>query len=101
MQQAKQKVDFNVLWKVIAMAKPYNRLFVTCMVLAVLLAPISSFLPYIVKTIVDEYIVANDFNGLLLMCGLFLWFCWPTSSCATTFFSVGRAGTKCAPRSEG
>ncbi|MBK8849788.1 MAG: ABC transporter ATP-binding protein [Saprospiraceae bacterium] len=71
MQQAKQKVDFNVLWKVIAMAKPYNRLFVTCMVLAVLLAPISSFLPYIVKTIVDEYIVANDFNGLLLMCGLF------------------------------
>ncbi len=71
MQQAKKKVDFNVLWKVIAMAKPYNRLFVTCMALAVLLAPISSFLPYIVKTIVDEYIVANDFNGLLLMCGLF------------------------------
>ena len=44
MQQAKQKVDFNVLWKVIAMTKPYNRLFVTCMVLAVWLAHISRFL---------------------------------------------------------
>lgn len=71
MQQTKQKLNFSVLWKVIAMARPYNRLFVTCLVLAVILAPISSFLPYIVKNIVDHHIVAGDLNGLLMMCGLF------------------------------
>lgn len=71
MQQAKQKLNFSVLWKVIAMARPYNRLFMACILLAVLLAPISSLLPYIVKTIVDHYIVASNFNGLLMICGLF------------------------------
>ncbi len=71
MQQTKQKLNFSVLWKVIAMARPYNRLFIICLVLAVILAPISSFLPYIVKNIVDHHIVAGDLNGLLLMCGLF------------------------------
>ncbi len=71
MQQTKQKLNFSVLWKVIAMARPYNRLFITCLVLAVILAPISSFLPYIVKNIVDHHIVAGDLNGLLMMCGLF------------------------------
>ncbi len=71
MQQTKQKLNFSVLWKVIAMARPYNRLFITCLVLAVILAPISSFLPYIVKNIVDHHIVAGDLNGLLIMCGLF------------------------------
>lgn len=71
MQQTKQKLNFSVLWKVIAMARPYNRLFVTCLVLAVALAPISSMLPYIVKDIVDHHIVAADFKGLLMMCGLF------------------------------
>ena len=71
MQQTKQKLNFSVLWKVIAMARPYNRLFIICLVLAVILAPISSFLPYIVKNIVDHHIVAGDLNGLLIMCGLF------------------------------
>ncbi len=71
MQQTKQKLNFSVLWKVIAMAQPYNKLFVTCLVLAVALAPISSMLPYIVKDIVDHHIVAADFKGLLMMCGLF------------------------------
>ncbi|MBK8701135.1 MAG: ABC transporter ATP-binding protein [Saprospiraceae bacterium] len=71
MQQETKKVNFRVLSKVIAMAMPYKSLFITCIVLAILLAPVSSVLPHIVKTIVDEYIVSADFQGLLWMCGLY------------------------------
>ncbi len=72
MEQSKKKIDYNVLAKVIAMAMPYKKLFYLCIFLALVLAPISSILPYIVKTIVDDYILVKKFEGLPLMCGLFL-----------------------------
>ncbi len=71
MEQKNKKIDLKVLGKVIAMAMPYKKLFYLCIVLALLLAPISSLLPYIVKSIVDDYILVKKFDGLLMMCGLF------------------------------
>jgi ATP-binding cassette, subfamily B, multidrug efflux pump len=71
MEQNKKKIDYTVLRKVIAMAMPYKSLFYTCIALAIFLAPLGSILPFIVETIVDDYIVANRFDGLIKMCGLF------------------------------
>lgn len=67
-----KKLDFNVLGKVIAMAMPYKKLFYTCIFLAIVLAPLGSILPYIVQTIVDNYIIKFDFTGLIWMCIVFL-----------------------------
>jgi ATP-binding cassette, subfamily B, multidrug efflux pump len=72
MEKNKKKIDLKVLSKVIGMTRPYKKLFYLCIVLALLLAPISSILPYIVKSIVDDFILVKKFDGLLMMCGLFL-----------------------------
>lgn len=72
MEQKQKKIDFKVLSKVIAMAMPHKKLFYLCIALALLLAPISSILPYIVKSIVDDYIMLDKFDGLPMMCGVFL-----------------------------
>ena len=70
MEQQK-KINVKVLAKVIAMAMPHKKLFYLCIGLAILLAPVSSILPYIVKTIVDKNILSSDFHGLLWMCAVF------------------------------
>jgi ATP-binding cassette, subfamily B, multidrug efflux pump len=71
MEEKKKKIDFNVLSKVIAMAMPHKRLFYLCIGLAIILAPVSSILPHIVKVIVDEHIVVGDVQGMLLLCAVF------------------------------
>lgn len=53
------------------MAKPYRSVFIAASVLAVLLAPISTARPYLIKVMVDDYIFANDIPGLSKM-ALFL-----------------------------
>jgi ATP-binding cassette, subfamily B, multidrug efflux pump len=71
MQEKKSNIDLQVLGKVIKLAKNHKNIYYWCIALAILLAPIGSILPYIVKTIVDEYIVVKQFDGFLFMCGLF------------------------------
>jgi len=53
------------------MAKPYRSVFIAASVLAVLLAPISTARPYLIKVMVDDYIFANDIPGMSKM-ALFL-----------------------------
>ena len=54
------------------MAKPYKRLFYVCVILAILLAPISTISPYIVKSMVDDFILHKDMVGLIKMSVLFM-----------------------------
>ncbi len=49
------------------MAKPYRSVFITAATLAVLLAPISTARPYLIKVMVDDYIFASDIPGLSRM----------------------------------
>jgi ATP-binding cassette, subfamily B, multidrug efflux pump len=72
MSEKKKLIDLAVLKKVLIVAKPYKLLFNSCIILAIVLAPLGSLLPYIVKNIVDQYIVPKQFDGFFMMCGLFL-----------------------------
>ncbi len=63
----KNKVDYKLLGRVFAMAKPYRTVFITAATLAVLLAPISTARPYLIKVMVDDYIFSNDIPGLSKM----------------------------------
>lgn len=63
----KNKLDLHLLRRVLALAKPYKLTFTLAAVLAVVLAPLATLRPYMVKIMVDDYIFANDMKGLTYM----------------------------------
>jgi len=73
---SKNKIDYYLLMRVLAMAKPYRLMFITAGLLAVILAPLATMRPYLVKVMVDDYIFKYDIPGLtnmaLLFCGVLL-----------------------------
>jgi ATP-binding cassette, subfamily B, multidrug efflux pump len=68
----KQNVDYKILIRVIAQAKPYSAVLSLAAVLAVVLAPVAIFRPYLVQVMVDEYIFKFDIPGLTNMALLFI-----------------------------
>lgn len=72
----KNKIDLYLLGRVLALAKPYRGTFILSGVLAVLLAPLATLRPYLVKEMVDNYIFVSDMQGLtrmaLLLCVLLI-----------------------------
>lgn len=65
--QDKNKVDYRLLGRVFSLTKPYHRIFILAASLAVLLAPLSTARPYLIKEMVDKYIFVNDIAGLTRM----------------------------------
>ena len=69
MSEVKKSLDFQLLKRVITLAIPYKRLFIYCLVLAIVIAPVTTSSPYIVKLIVDNHILtgqmANVFSLIL------------------------------------
>ena len=63
----KNKIDFLLLGRVLALAKPYRLVFILAGVLAVVLAPLSILRPYLIKVMVDDYIFQFDLSGLTLV----------------------------------
>ena len=72
----KNKFDYYLLWRVMAQARPYKLIFYRAAVLAVVLAPLSTLRPYLVKVMVDDYIFNFDIPGLtrisLMLIGILL-----------------------------
>ena len=69
--QNKNKIDFLLLGRVLALAKPYKLVFATAALLAVVLAPLAVLRPYLVKVMVDDYIFVNDIPGLSMVAMVF------------------------------
>ena len=63
----KNKIDYLLLGRVLALAKPYRKVFILAGVLTVLLAPLAILRPYIIKIMVDDYIFKFDIPGLTNM----------------------------------
>ncbi|MCB0521866.1 MAG: ABC transporter ATP-binding protein [Lewinellaceae bacterium] len=68
----KQSVDYKLLGRVLAQAKPYSLVLGVAGTLAVVLAPVAIFRPYLVQVMVDDYIFKFDIAGLTRMALLFL-----------------------------
>ena len=72
----KNKIDFYLLGRVLALAKPYRSLFILAGTLAVVLAPLATARPYLVQVMVDDYVFVNDIPGLgrmaLLLAGILI-----------------------------
>lgn len=61
------KIDFQLLGRVLALARPYRSIFVFTAVLAVVLAPVSTARPWLIQHLVDQYIFTFDIPGLTRM----------------------------------
>lgn len=72
MAATNQKMDFKILARVIAQAKPYKVLFAFTTMMAILIAPVAILRPYLVQTMVDDYVFKYDIEGLGKMSILFI-----------------------------
>jgi len=72
--QEKQNFDLALLGWVLGKARPYKTLFIWTLFIAIILAPISTIRPYLIKEMVDGYIMVNDMSGLQKMVLIYIGF---------------------------
>ncbi|RME08108.1 MAG: ABC transporter ATP-binding protein, partial [Bacteroidetes bacterium] len=68
----KYNIDIKLLWKVVSQASPYKLTFVITALVGILLAPVAILRPFLVQTMVDDYIFHKDIQGLGTMALIFL-----------------------------
>lgn len=68
----KKKFDYQLLGRVLSLAKPYQKLFAFAAMLAIVLAPVATLRPYLVQVMVDDYIFNYDLAGLTRMALVFV-----------------------------
>ncbi|MGB1217430.1 MAG: ABC transporter ATP-binding protein, partial [Saprospiraceae bacterium] len=61
------KLDWVLLGRVIAQAKPYRSIFILSAIIAVVTAPVAVLKPYLIQYTVDHHILSFDFQGLCNM----------------------------------
>ena len=71
-KEKKKSLDWPLLKRVLATALPYKSLFLFCILLPIILAPVTTIRPYIVKVMVDNHILKEDLEGLGFMAMLFI-----------------------------
>ena len=59
-----KKFDYQLFGRVLALAKPYRKIFILAGILAVVLAPVATLRPYLIKVMVDDYIFKYDVPGM-------------------------------------
>ncbi len=67
MSENKNKFDYVILKRVLALAIPYRLIFIVAAVIAIISAPLATLRPYLINVMVDDYIFVNDIDGLTLM----------------------------------
>ena len=67
MSDSKQKFNYSLFRQVMAMVKPYRRVFYLTVALTVVLAPLAVLRPKLIQIMVDDYITPGDLGGLTFM----------------------------------
>ena len=70
-KEKKKSLDWTLLKRVLSTAYPYKYLFLFCILLPIILAPVTTIRPYLVKVMVDNHILKEDLEGLGFMAMLF------------------------------
>ncbi len=68
----KKKFDLGLFSRIVGLASPYRFLFLSTIILAVILAPVSMLRPYLVSVMVDDYILLEDMPGLYKIAVVFV-----------------------------
>ena len=69
---SEQKFDYQLLNRVIGLAKPYRSLFISAGVLSIVLALLSVLRPKLVQIMVDDYIFQYDIPGMTKVALIFI-----------------------------
>ena len=68
MEKIKAKYfDLKQFVKLMQFVKPYNKRFYLVMFFAVILSVITTVTPYLLKVVVDDYIIPKDYSGMTLI----------------------------------
>lgn len=59
--------DINLLKRIYVYIRPYNRKFIWCVVLTILLAIVAPLRPFLIQYALDHYVFENDSQGLVFM----------------------------------
>ena len=59
-----KSLDLKLLGRVLGLTRKYKHIFIGCIALAIVLAPISVLRPYLISQMVDENILVGDIDGL-------------------------------------
>jgi len=70
--EKKKELDLVVLSKLLRLTKPYRGLFVLCLFIAIIMAPISNVRPFLIERMVDDHIFKGDISGLKSIALLYL-----------------------------
>jgi len=62
------RAEMSTLARVIRLSLAYKRLFIFCILLVILLAPLAALRPYLVNVGIDKYVMNGDMPGLWQMC---------------------------------
>lgn len=60
-------LDWTLMGRVMQYVKPYNKTFVTAVILTVFLAAVAIVQPILVQKTLDDYILKDNYDGLLIM----------------------------------
>ena len=71
-EEPKSSFDYQILSRIIGLARPYRTVFILAAVLAILLAPAAALRPYLINVMVDEHIVKFDLQGMLRMAAILM-----------------------------
>jgi ATP-binding cassette subfamily B protein len=63
-EEEKKKFDLHLLGRVLVLAKPYTKVAILAVGLAILLAPLSIARPRLIQKMVDDYVFTGDTSGL-------------------------------------
>ncbi len=72
MEKKEKSLDWVLLKRVLAMAKPYKGIFIACLALAVISAPLNALRPFLIQRMVDDYIYKLDMDGILKIAAIYM-----------------------------
>ena len=65
MEKVKGKIfDIKLFSKLLVFVKPYNNTFYGVMFTAILISLLSTLTPYLLKVVVDDYILVKNYEGM-------------------------------------
>ena len=65
MEKVKGKIfDIKLFSKLLVFVKPYNNIFYGVMFTAILISLFSTLTPYLLKVVVDDYILVKNYEGM-------------------------------------
>ncbi|TWR26495.1 ABC transporter ATP-binding protein [Mucilaginibacter pallidiroseus] len=64
--------DWKLLTRIMHYVKPYRKVFVVAAILTVFLAGVAILQPILIQITLDKYILANNYNGLVMMVALMI-----------------------------